>query len=252
MARLMRSRSTRSALTFVVALTVSGALYGCPELMGITGNTLVVHNQTQDPITFLSISRVICDDNATPVGVNVLSEPLASQTTKSIGGLIDGEYFLSTERSHNGGTVRLSATQSLEGNATYNWFVTPPSVNRGTFTIRNRTNELISEKDITSIRFRPDVDGQPLGDNILTQNVVPGQSVNISLDAPTRDENPLGQTYFFQIEHNGGCFSGSPVTFGTFHCVNAEDSYTWSWRSSCACGGVGSNIPCDDPNVCID
>jgi hypothetical protein len=105
----------KKMLVFVIAFLALTSLPGCPIL--VTGNQLVVHNQKDYDLQFLSVIRVP-DECSTqkPTGINLLAETIKPGESFTVKELPDGRYFCTTTGGHQGYV-------DLAGGVSADWYV---------------------------------------------------------------------------------------------------------------------------------
>ena len=113
----------RKEILLIVVVMVLVGLSGCP-LLGIggdTGNKLVVHNQRDIAIPFLSAVRVSDECSLQkPNGVNLLPEPIEPGKSFTINNLPDGRYYCEQPDSDGDSGVYVT----LGGGKATDWYVT--------------------------------------------------------------------------------------------------------------------------------
>lgn len=104
----------------MVPLVIGGCVVPQPS----ANNSITLHNQSGSAITYFSVVRTGDIGGAErTIGVNLLEEPLASGESFTVGGLLDGTYYLYLKRSSTYHYCA-SATQSIEGGKNYDWYFT--------------------------------------------------------------------------------------------------------------------------------
>lgn len=114
-------------LTLVLVILGMIMLSGCPEL-GIEnpvaqGNTLVVHNNVEVDLVFLSVVKVLdeCAEER-PRGINLMPDTLSFGESFTLDELDDGRYYCHIARYSNG-DGSLTGYVTLSGGNTTDWYV---------------------------------------------------------------------------------------------------------------------------------